>query len=95
MIFHSKVAVTSTDGRHIRFVHGALASALADGGTVRAVVSGGKVREVVLTKPAVSCALRTGEPTPTKGIVFGVRFYRWRTLGPSMRVVEHHPRCTY
>jgi hypothetical protein len=90
--YHSRVAVQTTNGGHVRYVPGALASALVDGGTARSGSSSGRIRTVLLERSAAACAERIGEPGD--GRATGVRFYRWAHLEASgTRIVEHHPRC--
>jgi hypothetical protein len=68
-----------------------MARAMLTYGTAAPHSESGKIRAVVLTRPATTFAERIGEPT---GRATGVRFYRWVHLEQSAsRVVEHHPRC--
>lgn len=91
--YHSRIEVQSTNGGHVRYVPGALASALVDGGTASpGPVVGRRIRTVLLARSAAACAERIGEPGD--GRATGVRFYRWTHLEASgTRIVEHHPRC--
>jgi len=91
--FHQRVAVVSATGNHLRYVPGAMAGAMVLGGAARADVSGGgRIRAIVLARPADTHAQRIGPASdPAIG---GVKFYRWRRLDTA-RIIEHHPRCTY
>ena len=92
--YHSRVAVETSTGWHVRYVPGALAQALAEAGSVVARPSAGRIRTVVLARPASSCAIRTGEATP--GVALGTRFWFRERLPESGAVVfSHHPRCFY
>jgi hypothetical protein len=94
--FHQRVAVMSSGGQHLRYVHGAMASAMVVGGAARVdVVGSGRIRAVVLDRPAETHATRIGPPTAGADLG-GVRFYRSRRLDESAsRVFEHHPRCLW
>jgi len=93
LAFHQRVAVVSTRGDHIRYVHGAMATALVSSGAASRDVGEGRVRQITL-QPTEFYAQRIGNPT---GSSFGgVRFTRWTRLDASaVRVLEHHPRCLY
>jgi hypothetical protein len=89
--YQPKVAILNSAGDHVRYVPAAMARAMVSDGTAAPRAGSGRVRAVVLTRPASTCAERIGEPT---GRATGVRFYRWVHLEQSVsRVVEHHPRC--
>src|SRR5580765_4226595 len=90
--YHSKVALTSRCGYHVRFVPGALAGALVDNGTARPVTSSGRIREVELNRSAATHAERTG-PATMNGIP-ATRFTRRTRLEDSAALIyEHHPRA--
>ena len=83
----------SAGGAHLRYVPGAMATAMVSGGAARVDTPGiGRIRSVILSRPAESFAQRIGEASePSLG---GVKFYRWRRLDDSAtRIIEHHPRC--
>jgi hypothetical protein len=89
--FHSKVAMVTGFGSHIRYVPGALAQALVVGGAAAPQPGAGKVRAVAITRPASTHALRIGDAT---GRATGVRFYRVEALPESGAMIyQHHPRC--
>jgi hypothetical protein len=91
--FHQRVAVVSSRGDHIRYVHSAMATALVSGGAAQQPdPTGGRVRSITLACSPV--LQRIGEPT---GSSFGgVKFTRWKRLDESaVRIIEHHPRCLY
>jgi len=91
--YHQRVAVLSSSGIHLRYVHAAMAAALVMSGTAHApAASAGRARSITLARPAESHAERIGEPSaPSLG---GVKFTRWRRLEESgTRVIEHHPRA--
>jgi hypothetical protein len=92
--FHQRVAVMSSSGLHLRYVHAAMATALVTNGDAQPETRAGRVRAVTLARPAQYHAERIGEPSaPSLG---GVKFTRWRRLEESgTRVIEHHPRSTY
>lgn len=95
LAFHQRVAVMSSSGLHLRYVHSAMATALVTSGAAQfPKASAGRVRAVTLARPAQSHAERIGEPSaPSLG---GVKFTRWRRLDESgTRIIEHHPRSTY
>ena len=92
--FHSRVALTTSVGEHIRYLPSSLAHAMVLGGTAQPRSGNGRVRSISLARPAEFFARRIGPPTEGAGL--GVRFYRWQRLEMSAsRIVEHHPRCTY
>lgn len=92
--FHQRVAIVSSRGDHIRYVHRAMASALVVGGSAQAESNGGRIKAITLSRTAESYAHRIGEPTPSG--FGGVKFTRWTRLDESaVRVIEHHPRCLY
>lgn len=92
--FHPRVAVVNSVGAHVRYITGAMAAIMVEGGSAAAAPGLGRVREVALARPASSHAVRIGEPGD--GHATGVRFYRWVHLEQSAsRVVEHHPRCLF
>jgi len=91
--FHRCVAVLNPNGDTLRYVPSALASSLVNAGAAEVCKSRGRIREIVLSQPASSHALRIGPPSAPG---FGVRFWRWQRLDVSgARVIEHHPRCLY
>jgi hypothetical protein len=93
LAFHSRVAITSMMGQHIRYVPSALASAMIRSGAALPDQAAGRIRTVVLVSTASMSAVRIGEPSQPS---LGVRFTRWRRLDESAsRIIEHHPRCTY
>jgi hypothetical protein len=92
--FHSRVALVTTEGFPLRHLPCALAAAMVDAGSAAIRPSTGRVREIVLTRPASAFAERVG---PAGGSPLGgTRFWRWTRLNESgTRVIEHHPRALY
>jgi hypothetical protein len=83
----------TTTGEHLRYVPSAMAQALVVTGAASLDQSVGRVRGILLSRPAASFAQRIGPPTDGG---LSVRFTRWQRLDDSAcRVIEHHPRCTY
>ena len=91
--FHRRVAVLNANGDTLRHVPSSLASFMVNRCMADIRETRGRVREIVLSQPASSHALRIGPPS---AFGFGVRFYRWERLdGCGGRIFQHHPRCTY
>ena len=93
--FHQRVAIVSVSGQHIRHVPAAFAGAMVTGGAARIdQPQCGRIRSVILDRPASSHAVRIGAPAAP--VLGGVKFYRWSRLDESAsRIIEHHPRCLY
>ena len=90
--YHTRVALTNGLGAHVRYLPENLARALVTGGSANAAPTTGRIRSIVLSSTANTCAERIGPPG--EGRATGVRFYRWTHLPESgARIVEHHPRC--
>ena len=89
---YPRVAVVAPNGNALRHVPRATAQAMVDAGIATPAATNGRVREVILAKPASTHAARIGAPSaPSVG---GVRFFRYVHLELSgARIVEHHPRC--
>ena len=91
--FHRSVAVLNANGDTLRRVPCALARAMINAGMAEIRETRGRIREVVLSQPASTHALRIGAPSAAS---FGLRFYRWERLdGCAGRIFQHHARCTY
>ncbi len=89
--YASKTEVVSSTG-HVRYVPGPMAQAMVKAGHAIIENQDGKIRSIRLTQCATASLVRIGEPT---GLWGGVRFTRWIYLDCGIRVIEHHPRCTY
>jgi hypothetical protein len=90
--FAAKVAIIGTSGAHIRFVPGTLAARMVQDGSASAQPTGGKVREVTVSRTAdiLHCI------GPGDGRAIGVRFFRTvRMDSTATRIFEHHPRCMW
>jgi hypothetical protein len=91
--FHRCIAVLNPNGDTLRHVPSALARSMVEGRIAEVRETRGRIREIVLSQPASSHALRTGSPS---AFGFGIRFYRWERLdGCAGRIFQHHPRCLY
>jgi hypothetical protein len=90
--YHTRVALTTTQGNHVRYVPGNLARAMVTGGSAAPAPTPGRIKSITLTQPASTSAEKIGPPG--EGRATGVKFWRWTHLPESgARVVEHHPRC--
>ena len=92
--FHRSVAVLNGDGVVLRHIPSALASSLVNAGAAAVRETSGRIREITLSQPASTHALRLGPPSTAP--TFGLRFYRWERLdGCAGRILQHHPRALY
>ena len=91
--FHRRVAVLNPNGDTLRHVPSSLASSMVNAGIAQVRETRGRIKEIVLAKPASSHALRIGPPSAPG---FGLRFYRLERLdGCGGRIFQHHPRCLW
>jgi len=93
--FHQRVALVSSQGDHIRYIHSSMASAMVLGGGAQIPPpSAGRVRSITLNRTAELMAHRVGPPSEPG--ISSPKFFRSVRLDQSAsRVFEHHPRCLY
>jgi hypothetical protein len=91
--FHRRVAILNANGDTVRHVPADLAIVMVSSGMADVRPTRGRIREIILSKPASSHARRIGPPSAPS---LGLRFYRWERLdGCAGRIFQHHPRCLY
>jgi hypothetical protein len=83
--------VIDSSGATLWHVHRELAQELVARGMACDEKSGGRVRKIRLTRPAIHCAHRIGPPSaPTYGVSFT---YYERLDGCGARIIQHSRRC--
>jgi hypothetical protein len=91
--FHRCVAVLNPNGDTLRHIPCSLARSMVNAGMAQVRETRGRIREIMLSQPASSHALRIGPPSAPG---FGLCFYRLERLdGCAGRIFQHHPRALY